>query len=71
MRQRLTTVGSSRAVILPQELLERYGFDHEIVIEAADGGLLLRPVQKELSFEQAANKLFAEQDALLERISNA
>lgn len=71
MRRRLTTLGSSRGIILPQELLERYGFENELVIEMADDGLILRPVQQELSFEEAANKLFTEQDALLERISKA
>lgn len=71
MRKRLTTVGKSRAVILPKELLELYGFTDEVEIEPGEGGLLLRPARKGLTFEAAADKLFAEQDELLERLSNA
>lgn len=71
MRKRLTTVGKSRAVILPKELLELYGFTEEVEIEPAEGGLLLRPARKGLSFEEAKAKLFREKRDLLERLSNA
>ncbi|MEF2277201.1 AbrB/MazE/SpoVT family DNA-binding domain-containing protein [Deinococcus sp. YIM 134068] len=71
MRKRLTTVGKSRAVILPKELLELYGFGEEVEIEPTDGGLILRPARRGLSFEEAAEKLFAEKEELLERLSNA
>lgn len=71
MRKRLTTVGKSRAVILPKELLELYGFSEEVEIEPVEGGLILRPVRRGMSFEEAADKLFAEKDDLLERLSKA
>ena len=71
MRKRLTTVGKSRAVILPKELLELYGFTDEVEIEPAEGGLMLRPARKGLSFEEAKAKLFREKRDLLERLSNA
>ncbi|BDP40203.1 hypothetical protein DAETH_01720 [Deinococcus aetherius] len=71
MRKRLTTVGKSRAVILPKELLELYGFTEEVEIEPAEGGLMLRPARKGLSFEEAKAKLFREKRDLLERLSNA
>lgn len=71
MRKRLTTVGKSRAVILPKELLELYGFTEEVEIEPAEGGLLLRPARKGLRFDEAKAKLFREKRDLLERLSNA
>ena len=71
MRKRLTTVGKSRAVILPKELLELYGFTDEVEIQPTEGGLILRPAARHLTFEEAADKLFAEKDALLDRLSNA
>lgn len=71
MRKRLTTVGKSRAVILPKELLELYGFRDEVDIEPTEGGLILRPARKGLSFEEAKEKLFREKRDLLERLSNA
>ena len=71
MRKRLTTVGKSRAVILPKELLELYGFQEEVEIEPIDGGLILRPARRGMSFEEAADKLLAEKGELLERLSRA
>lgn len=71
MRKRLTTVGKSRAVILPKELLELYGFGEEVELEPVDGGLILRPVRQGISFEEAAEQLFTEKDELLERLSKA
>ena len=71
MRKRLTLVDGSLAVILPRELLERYGIGEEVEVEASEGGLLLRPIAAETSFEEAAEKVFAEKDALLERLSHA
>ena len=71
MRKRLTTVGKSRAVILPKELLELYGFQEEVEISPADGGLLLRPARNFPNFAESADQVFAEKDELLERLSNA
>lgn len=71
MRKRLTTVGQSRAVILPPELLERYGFADEVEIEAGADGLLIRPARMGLNFEAAAEHLFTEKAELLKRLSKA
>lgn len=71
MRKRLTLIDGSVAVILPPELLERYGISEEVEVEAGAEGLLLRPVAVGLSFEEAVEKVFTEQDELLERLSNA
>ncbi|GAA5512904.1 hypothetical protein Dcar01_01628 [Deinococcus carri] len=71
MQKRLTTIGKSRAVILPKELLELYGFGDEVEIEPTEGGLILRPARKGMSFAEAKEKLFREKRELLERLSNA
>ena len=71
MRKRLTTIGKSRAVILPKELLELYGFGDEVEIEPTEGGLILRPARTGLTFREAQAKLFAEKRDLLAKLSNA
>lgn len=71
MRKRLTTVGKSRAVILPKELLELYGFQEEVEIEPVEDGLILRPARTGMSFEEAKVKLFQEKRELLARLSEA
>lgn len=71
MQKRLTTIGKSRALILPKELLDLYGFGEEVEIEPTDGGLILRPARKGLSFADAKAKLFREKRDLLARLSDA
>ncbi|WP_295816367.1 AbrB/MazE/SpoVT family DNA-binding domain-containing protein [uncultured Deinococcus sp.] len=71
MRKKLTSIGKSRALIIPKELLELYGFSEEIEIEPVDGGLILRPARTGLSFAEAKAKLFAEKRDLLARLSDA
>lgn len=71
MRKRLTLIDGSVAVILPPELLKRYGIGEEVELEAGEGGLMLRPVRESLSFEAAADRILSEKDELLERLSNA
>ena len=71
MQKKLTTIGNSRALILPKELLELYGFGEEVSIEPTDGGLIIRPARTGLTFEDAKAKLFSEKRELLERLSRA
>ena len=69
MQKKLTTIGKSRALILPKELLELYGFAEEVTIEPTDGGLIIRPASRSMSFEAATAKLFEEKRDLLRRLS--
>lgn len=71
MQKRLTKIGKSRALILPKELLDLYGFGEEVEIEPTDGGLILRPARKGMSFVDAKAKLFREKRDLLARLSDA
>ena len=56
--------------MLPAQWLERYQVSEVELIEEG-GRLILRPALPQVSFEEAADSLFAEKDALLERLSNA
>ena len=71
MQKKLTTIGNSRALILPKELLELYGFGEEVSIEPTDGGLIIRPARIGLTFEEAKARIFSEKRELLERLSRA
>ena len=71
MQKKLTTIGNSRALILPKELLELYGFGEEVSIEPTDGGLIIRPARTGLNFVEAKARIFREQRELLERLSRA
>jgi len=71
MRKKLTTIGNSRALIIPKELLELYGFGDEIEIEPSAGGLIIKPAARGLSFQEAKAKLLTEKSALLARLSDA
>ena len=71
MQKKLTTIGNSRALILPKELLELYGFGEEVSIEPTDGGLIIRPARTGLTFEEAKARIFSEKRELLERLSRA
>ena len=45
MIKQLTTVGNSKAVILPAALVKKYKLDR-VVIEETDEGILIRPVEQ-------------------------
>ncbi|WP_225984302.1 AbrB/MazE/SpoVT family DNA-binding domain-containing protein, partial [Deinococcus wulumuqiensis] len=70
MRKPLITIDGQVALVLPAQWLERYQVSEVELIEEG-GRLILRPALPQVSFEEAADSLFAEKDALLERLSNA
>ena len=49
MIKQLTTVGNSKAVILPAALVKKYKLDR-VVIEETDEGILIRPVGEQNRF---------------------
>lgn len=51
MIKTLTTVGNSKAVILPSVLVKRYNLK-KVTIEATDEGILIRPVESKTSFQK-------------------
>ena len=46
MRERLKVINESIFVVLPDELLEEFGFGDEVDIITLDDGLLLKPVAR-------------------------
>ena len=71
MRKKLSTIGNSRALILPEDLLERYGFGEDVELEPTSDGLIIRPATHGLSFQEAKAKLLTEKRELLARLSDA
>ncbi len=55
---KLITVGKSKGILFPQEILEKYDFEEEVAIETCDEGLLIktRPLQK-LSWEDTFKEM--------------
>ena len=51
MIKRLTTVGNSKAVILPSAMVKRYKMK-KVTIEATEEGILIRPVETKTSFQK-------------------
>jgi antitoxin component of MazEF toxin-antitoxin module len=51
MIKTLTTVGNSKAVILPSVLVKRYNLK-KITIEATEEGILIRPLEMKTSFQR-------------------
>lgn len=51
MIKTLTTVGNSKAVILPSALVKRYKMK-KVTIEATEEGILIRPVETKTSFQK-------------------
>jgi antitoxin component of MazEF toxin-antitoxin module len=51
MIKTLTTVGNSKAVILPSVLVKRYNLK-KVTIEATEEGILIRPLETKTSFQR-------------------
>jgi len=44
---KLSKIGNSRGIRLPKRIIQRYGFEDEIIVEERDDNLVLRPVRKD------------------------
>ena len=51
MIKTLTTVGNSKAVILPSAMVKRFRLK-KVIIEATEVGILIRPVETKTSFQK-------------------
>jgi len=67
MIKTLTTVGNSKAVILPSELVKKYNLE-KVLIEETDDGILIRSAVQKSDFQIAVEKLRKDKDALYKRI---
>lgn len=69
MIKTLTTVGNSKAVILPSEMIKKYKLER-VVIEETDEGILIRSALQESNFQKAIEKLRKNKAALYKRIAS-
>lgn len=68
MIKQLTTVGNSKAVILPAALVKKYKLDR-VVIEETDEGILIRPVGEQNRFQKKVEKLRKKKSAVYKRMA--
>ena len=67
MIKTLTSVGNSKAVILPADMVRKYKLE-KVVIEETEDGILIRPVVQHTSFQKAVEKLRRKKAAVYRRI---
>lgn len=69
MIKTLTSVGNSKAVILPSEMIKKYKLE-KVVIEETEEGILIRSAIAESNFQRAVEKLRKNKAALYKRIES-
>ena len=69
MVKTLISVGNSKAVILPAEMIKKYKLE-KVVIEETDDGILIRSAVQNTNFQKAVEKLRKNKAALYKRIEN-
>lgn len=69
MIKTLTSVGNSKAVILPSEMVKKYKLE-KVVIEETDEGILIRSAVQNTNFQKAIEKLRKNKAALYKRIES-
>jgi len=69
MIKTLTSVGNSKAVILPSEMIKKYKLE-KVVIEETDEGILIRSAIQDTNFQKAVEKLRKNRNALYKRIES-
>lgn len=67
MVKTLTSVGNSKAVILPAELIKKHKLD-KVLIEDTEEGILIRPASTITSFHKEVEKLRKNKTALYKRM---
>ena len=67
MIKTLTSVGNSKAVILPSEMIKKYKLQ-KIVIEETEDGILIRSAVQHTNFQKAIEKLRKNKVALYKRM---
>lgn len=70
MKKRLTSVGNSKAVILPAEMIKKYKLaEGDLVIEETEAGILIRPSNEVSAFAKALEKLRSRKYEVYKRMS--
>lgn len=69
MIKTLASVGNSKAVVLPAEMVKKYKLD-KVVIEETEEGILIRPVTSPSKFEKAISKLRKNKTVVYKRMES-
>jgi antitoxin component of MazEF toxin-antitoxin module len=67
MKKYLTTVGNSKALILPKALIEKYKLNHVFIEEKKDG-IFIKSVEEESTFEEMVEAAKLEKDSIYNRM---
>jgi antitoxin MazE len=64
MRIKLIKIGNSRGVRLPKKVIEKYNFKDELVMEAHEEGVILKPIKDDakLSWDETFSETAAENE---------
>jgi antitoxin component of MazEF toxin-antitoxin module len=69
MEKTLTTVGNSKALIIPAELIKKYKLDR-VTIEETDQGILIKPARETGNFQEKLAKLREYKSEIYEKMEN-
>ncbi len=67
MIKTLTTVGNSKAIILPSAMIKRFKLN-KVTIEATEEGILIRPVEKTTSFQKKMDRARKNKSAIYKQM---
>jgi antitoxin MazE len=60
---KLIPIGNSRGIRIPKALIQKYGFDHSLMLEETDRGLLIRSKKEsKLSWEETYKAMACEKE---------
>lgn len=68
MVKSLTSVGNSKAVIIPSEMIKKYKLE-KVLIEETDDGILIRSAVQSTNFQRTVEKLRKNKTALYKRMT--
>lgn len=69
MVKTLTSVGNSKAVIIPSEMIKKYKLE-KVIIEETEDGILIRSAIQHTNFQKAIEKLRKNKAAIYKKIES-
>jgi antitoxin component of MazEF toxin-antitoxin module len=69
MIKTLTSVGNSKAVILPSEMIKKYKLE-KVIIEETEEGILIRSAVTDTNFQKAVERLRRNKKAIYKRMES-
>lgn len=69
MIKSLTSIGNSKAVIIPAQMIKKYNLE-KVLLEETENGILIRPAGSDTDFHEAVEKLRQNKDELYSRMKS-